>query len=34
MQAWDIRPPSWVGSDPCADGWEGIDCTNSRVTSM
>ncbi|KAK9938709.1 hypothetical protein M0R45_015431 [Rubus argutus] len=34
MHAWDIRPPSWVGSDPCVDGWEGIDCTNSRVTSI
>ncbi|KAL6205402.1 hypothetical protein ACLB2K_022662 [Fragaria x ananassa] len=34
MQEWDIRPPSWKSSDPCAHGWEGIDCTNSRVTSI
>ncbi|KAL2339315.1 hypothetical protein Fmac_013761 [Flemingia macrophylla] len=26
-------PPNWVGSDPC-DGWEGIKCKNSRVTSI
>ncbi|KAL6202439.1 hypothetical protein ACLB2K_026147 [Fragaria x ananassa] len=25
MQEWDIRPPSWKGSDPCAHGWEGMD---------
>ncbi|XP_008227090.1 PREDICTED: probable leucine-rich repeat receptor-like protein kinase At5g49770 [Prunus mume] len=34
MQEWGIRPPSWVGSDPCAEGWEGIACSNSRVTSI
>lgn len=34
MDEWDIRPPSWVGSDPCVGGWEGIECTNSRITSM
>ncbi|KAL6196105.1 hypothetical protein ACLB2K_031720 [Fragaria x ananassa] len=34
MQEWDIRPPSWKGSDPCAHGWEGIDCTSSHVTSI
>ncbi|KAI5333992.1 PREDICTED: probable leucine-rich repeat [Prunus dulcis] len=34
MQEWGIRPPSWVGSDPCAEGWEGIGCSNSRVTSI
>ncbi|KAK2993636.1 hypothetical protein RJ640_019276 [Escallonia rubra] len=32
-EAWENTPPSWVGSDPCA-GWEGIRCTNSRVTSI
>ncbi|KAJ1400389.1 Serine-threonine/tyrosine-protein kinase, catalytic domain [Sesbania bispinosa] len=26
-------PPSWVGSDPC-DDWDGIECKNSRVTSI
>ncbi|GLT44523.1 hypothetical protein SLA2020_184120 [Shorea laevis] len=27
-------PPDWSGSDPCGDGWVGIGCTNSRVTSI
>lgn len=27
-------PPNWVGSDPCGVEWDGIECTNSRVTSM
>ncbi|PKI74947.1 probable leucine-rich repeat receptor-like protein kinase At5g49770 [Punica granatum] len=27
-------PPNWVGSDPCSDKWDGIICTNSRVTSI
>ncbi|GKV49312.1 hypothetical protein SLEP1_g56068 [Rubroshorea leprosula] len=27
-------PPNWSGSDPCGDGWVGIGCTNSRVTSI
>ncbi|KAL0012956.1 hypothetical protein SO802_000025 [Lithocarpus litseifolius] len=27
-------PPSWVGADPCGGGWELINCTNSRVTSI
>ncbi|KAM7474431.1 hypothetical protein LguiB_021674 [Lonicera macranthoides] len=31
---WENTPPSWVGTDPCGDRWEGIGCTNSRVTSM
>lgn len=31
---WQNTPPNWVGSDPCADRWDGIGCTNSRVTSM
>ncbi|XP_028792796.1 probable leucine-rich repeat receptor-like protein kinase At5g49770 [Neltuma alba] len=26
-------PQSWEGSDPC-NGWEGISCTESRVTSI
>ncbi|GLT44494.1 hypothetical protein SLA2020_183860 [Shorea laevis] len=25
---------TWSGSDPCGDGWVGIACTNSRVTSI
>ncbi|KAF7840304.1 putative leucine-rich repeat receptor-like protein kinase [Senna tora] len=31
---WENKPPSWVGADPCGSGWEGIHCTNSRVTSI
>ncbi|KAL4655166.1 hypothetical protein ACB092_01G431600 [Castanea dentata] len=31
---WQNTPPNWVGSDPCGKGWEGIGCTNSRVTSI
>ncbi|KAI3947472.1 hypothetical protein MKW92_049162 [Papaver armeniacum] len=31
---WQNIPPNWVGSDPCAEGWEGIVCTDSRVFSI
>lgn len=31
---WDNVPPTWVGADPCGSRWDGIVCTNSRVTSM
>lgn len=31
---WQNTPPSWVGLDPCGNNWEGIGCTNSRVTSI
>ncbi|MCL7032483.1 hypothetical protein MKW94_003499 [Papaver nudicaule] len=31
---WQNIPPNWVGSDPCADGWEGVVCTDSRVISI
>ncbi|KAK6284696.1 hypothetical protein POUND7_003648 [Theobroma cacao] len=31
---WEIVPPNWVGGDPCGDGWVGISCTDSRVTSI
>lgn len=31
---WENTPPSWTGSDPCGNNWEGIVCTDSRVTSM
>ncbi|GKV49313.1 hypothetical protein SLEP1_g56069 [Rubroshorea leprosula] len=27
-------PPNWLRSDPCGDGWVGIGCTNSRVTTI
>ncbi|KAE9446773.1 hypothetical protein C3L33_21337, partial [Rhododendron williamsianum] len=32
--AWTNTPPNWVGSDPCGSSWEGIKCTNSRITSI
>ncbi|XP_078160318.1 leucine-rich repeat protein kinase family protein isoform X2 [Carex rostrata] len=33
MDQWENRPPSWGQSDdPCGKPWEGISCTNSRVT--
>lgn len=31
---WQNTPPNWEGSDPCGSGWDGIECSNSRVTSM
>ncbi|XP_056163409.1 leucine-rich repeat receptor protein kinase HPCA1-like isoform X3 [Syzygium oleosum] len=34
MNAWPNPPPNWGGPDPCGDHWEGIDCTNSRITSI
>ncbi|CAN4110813.1 unnamed protein product [Withania somnifera] len=33
-EEWENVPPSWDGSDPCGDPWEGIDCNNSRVISI
>ncbi|KAK1584244.1 hypothetical protein Q3G72_031156 [Acer saccharum] len=30
----DGLPPNWLGSDPCGDQWEGIECTRSRVTTI
>ncbi|KAI7750102.1 hypothetical protein M8C21_006734 [Ambrosia artemisiifolia] len=33
MDNWKNTPPSWVGSDPC-DKWDGVTCTDSRVTSI
>ncbi|PHT62202.1 putative leucine-rich repeat receptor-like protein kinase [Capsicum annuum] len=34
-EEWENLPPSWDGSDPCGDPWEGIDCNdNSRVISI
>lgn len=31
---WQNTPPSWKGTDPCGNRWEGIECTNSRVTTI
>ncbi|KAL8205969.1 hypothetical protein R6Q57_009520 [Mikania cordata] len=32
--SWKKLPPNWKGSDPCRSRWEGINCTNSRVTTL
>ncbi|XP_047324280.1 leucine-rich repeat receptor protein kinase HPCA1-like [Impatiens glandulifera] len=32
--AWKNIPPSWVGTDPCGSKWDGIGCTNSRITTI
>ncbi|XP_030473600.2 leucine-rich repeat receptor protein kinase HPCA1-like isoform X1 [Syzygium oleosum] len=34
MSEWQNTPPNWVGTDPCGDAWDGIGCTNSRITSI
>ncbi|KAI3509117.1 hypothetical protein L1887_24143 [Cichorium endivia] len=32
--SWQKLPPNWRGSDPCGSKWDGINCTNSRVTTL
>ncbi|XP_076928077.1 leucine-rich repeat receptor protein kinase HPCA1-like [Bidens hawaiensis] len=32
--SWKNLPPQWKGADPCGSRWEGINCTNSRVTNL
>ncbi|PWA90733.1 protein kinase-like domain-containing protein [Artemisia annua] len=32
--SWQNLPPNWRGSDPCGSNWDGINCTNSRVTTL
>lgn len=32
--SWQNVPPNWSGSDPCGSKWDGINCTNSRVTNL
>ncbi|KAK9678029.1 hypothetical protein RND81_11G183200 [Saponaria officinalis] len=31
---WENLPPSWTGADPCGAKWEGISCSNSRITAI
>ncbi|KAF0925389.1 hypothetical protein E2562_016641 [Oryza meyeriana var. granulata] len=31
---WTNYPSSWNSGDPCGGGWDGIMCTNGRVTSL
>ncbi|KAK2393643.1 leucine-rich repeat receptor protein kinase HPCA1 [Trifolium repens] len=33
VQSWKNKPLNWVG-DPCGNGWDGIRCTNSRITEL
>ncbi|KAJ1402116.1 Serine/threonine-protein kinase, active site [Sesbania bispinosa] len=33
-QSWNNKPSSWVGIDPCGSNWDGIRCTNSRITEL
>ncbi|KAK7412406.1 hypothetical protein VNO78_03865 [Psophocarpus tetragonolobus] len=33
-QSWSNRPQNWVGTDPCGGGWDGIRCSNSRITQL
>ncbi|XP_075492808.1 leucine-rich repeat receptor protein kinase HPCA1-like [Primulina tabacum] len=32
--SWNNLPPNWVGADPCGGTWDGVNCTDTRVTSM
>ncbi|XP_064954819.1 leucine-rich repeat receptor protein kinase HPCA1-like [Musa acuminata AAA Group] len=35
MTQWQNTPPSWGKTDdPCGTPWEGVQCSNSRVTSL
>ncbi|URD92479.1 leucine-rich repeat receptor-like protein kinase [Musa troglodytarum] len=35
MMQWQNTPPSWGKTDdPCGTPWEGVGCSNSRVTSL
>ncbi|CAK7357239.1 unnamed protein product [Dovyalis caffra] len=31
---WENVPPNWKGPDPCGSRWDGILCSDSRVTSI
>ncbi|KAI3445520.1 hypothetical protein Pfo_002185 [Paulownia fortunei] len=32
--SWKNLPPNWVGADPCGNNWDGVNCTDTRVTSL
>ncbi|XP_020580288.1 probable leucine-rich repeat receptor-like protein kinase At5g49770 [Phalaenopsis equestris] len=34
MSQWQNTPPSWGNNDPCSTPWEGIVCSDSRVTML
>ncbi|KAJ0800348.1 hypothetical protein HanPI659440_Chr03g0101951 [Helianthus annuus] len=31
---WENLPPDWKGSDPCGSNWEGINRTDSHITTL
>ncbi|KAI3993779.1 hypothetical protein MKX01_002792 [Papaver californicum] len=31
---WENSPPNWNSDDPCGNQWDGVSCTNSRVTAL
>ncbi|XP_049932634.1 leucine-rich repeat receptor protein kinase HPCA1-like [Nymphaea colorata] len=31
---WQGTPPSWEASDPCGAPWDGVNCSNSRITFL
>ncbi|KAG4383776.1 hypothetical protein GLYMA_13G152542v4 [Glycine max] len=33
-ESWSYKPQNWVGPDPCGSGWDGIRCSNSRITQL
>ncbi|TKY71779.1 leucine-rich repeat receptor protein kinase [Spatholobus suberectus] len=33
-QSWSNKPQNWVGTDPCGSEWDGIRCSDSRITQL
>nr|ACM89577.1 leucine-rich repeat family protein / protein kinase family protein [Glycine max] len=33
-ESWSNKPQNWVGPDPCGSGWDGIRCSNSKITQL
>ncbi|XP_074309240.1 leucine-rich repeat receptor protein kinase HPCA1-like isoform X2 [Silene latifolia] len=31
---WKNLPEGWTGGDPCGNGWEGVTCINTRITTI
>ncbi|KAL8554991.1 hypothetical protein ACS0TY_002975 [Phlomoides rotata] len=31
---WENVPPNWDSGDPCGNNWDGISCSNDRITSI
>ncbi|KAI3924505.1 hypothetical protein MKW98_032706 [Papaver atlanticum] len=32
--SWENSPPNWESNDPCGNQWDGVGCSDSRVTSL